>query len=102
MPICSLAHETDWTGWRRATRAFVLAGAEPADLTWAVGSGGDPVPDTGGTFTLSRALVALAAQAFQAREAERFGLLYTLVWRAHHGGVDIGDADDLDLRVVRR
>jgi DNA polymerase len=102
MPICSLAHETDWTGWRRATRAFVLAGVEPADLTWAVGSGGEPVPETDGSFTLSRALVSLAAQAFQARQAERFGLLYTLVWRAHHGGLDIGDADDLDLRVVRR
>jgi uracil-DNA glycosylase family protein len=102
MPICSLAHETDWTGWRRATRAFVLSGVEPAGLTWTVASGGGPVPETDGTFTLSRALVSLAALAFQAREAERFGLLYTLVWRAHHGGLDISNDADLDLRIVRR
>jgi uracil-DNA glycosylase family protein len=67
-----------------------------------MGRGGDAVPETAGTFTLSRALVSLAAQAFQAREAERFGLLYTLVWRAHHGGLDVGDAGDLDLRIARR
>src|SRR5580658_3293377 len=102
MPICSLAHETDWAGWRRAARAFVLAKVEPAELTWTVGGNGDPVPEIDGGFTLSRTLVALAAQAFQAREAERFGLLYSIVWRAHHGGIDLTDAGDLDLRLTRR
>ena len=103
MPRHVLAHDTDWAGWRRATRAFVLAGVAPADLTWSVGGdGGDGPPDAGGAFTLSRMLVALAAQAFQAREPERFGLLYTLVWRAHRGELDLGDAGDLDLRLARR
>ena len=88
MPICAIAHETDWTGWRRAARAFVLAGIEPADLTWTVGGDGDAVPEAEGSFTLSRALVSMAAQAFQAREPERFGLLYSIVWRAHHGDLD--------------
>ena len=60
---------------------------------------GDSVPEIEGGFTLSRMLVTLAAQAFQAREAERFGLLYTLVWRAHHGGIG---QSDLDLRIARR
>jgi DNA polymerase len=46
--------------------------------------------------------VSLAGQAFQARDMERFGLLYTLVWRAHHGGLVIGDEVDLDLRIARR
>jgi DNA polymerase len=58
--------------------------------------------ETEGSFPLSRALVALAAQAFQVREAERFGLLYTLVWRAHRGELVLRDADDLDLRIARR
>ena len=102
MPICSLAHDTDWAGWRRAARAFVLAEVEPAELTWTVGGNGDPVPEIEGGFTLSRTLVALAVQAFQAREAERFGLLYSIVWRAHHGGIDLTDAEDLDLRLARR
>jgi uracil-DNA glycosylase len=101
MPVCSLTNDTDWAGWRRAARAFVLAGVEPADLTWITGGNGDALPETEGGFTLSRALVALAAQAFQAREAERFGLLYTLVWRAHHGGLDLTDVGDLDLRLAQ-
>jgi len=102
MPTCTLAFETDWTGWRRATRAFVLSGVEPADLTWTIGCAGDIVPDADGGFVLPRTLVALAAQAFQAREAERFGLLYTLVWRAHRGELVLSDADDPDLRIARR
>jgi DNA polymerase len=102
MPICTLAHQTDWTGWRRATRAFVLAGVEPEDLTWTVGGDGDTPPEVDGGFTLSRALVSLTAQTFQAREPERFGLLYSLVWRAHQHGLALSDPDDLDLRLARR
>jgi DNA polymerase len=102
MPICALLHDTDWTGWRHAARAFLLAGVEPSDLTWTVGGDGDPLPQTEGGFTLSRALVSLATQAFQAREPERFGLLYVLLWRAHHGRLNLGDAIDLDLRLARR
>jgi uracil-DNA glycosylase len=102
MPICALAHETDWTGWRRAARAFVLAGIEPSDLTWTVGGAGDAAPEEEGSFALSRALVAMAAQAFQAREPERFGLLYTLVWRAHRGGLSLDDPNDADIRIARR
>ena len=71
-------------------------------MMWTICCDGDPVPGVDGTFSLSRALVSLTAQAFQARESERFGLLYTLVWRAHHGTLDIDDKDDLDLRVARR
>jgi DNA polymerase len=101
MPVCALADETDWNGWRRAARSFLLAGVEPAELTWNVGDNGDAVPQVEGGFSLSRALVALAAQAFQAREPERFGLLYTLVWRAHRGVLDLSDTADLDLRLAK-
>ena len=102
MPVYALAHETDWTGWRQATRAFVLAGVEPSDLIWTIGGAGDAAPKAVGTFTLARTLVSLAGQAFQAREAERFSLLYTLVWRAHHGVLVFDDAKDADLRIARR
>lgn len=102
MTTVALAHETDWTGWRRAARAFVLAGVAPSELRWTVGGATDAVPDTEGSFTLSRTLVALAVQSFQARQAERFALLYTLVWRAHHGELALSDTDDPDLRTARR
>jgi DNA polymerase len=60
------------------------------------------VPENAGGFTLSRGLVALAAQAFQARDPERFGLLYSLVWRAHHGELTLDDQTDPDLRTARQ
>ncbi len=51
---------------------------------------------------MSRALVSLASVAFQAREPERFGLLYSLVWRSHAGEKLLEDADDPDLLLARR
>ena len=80
-----LDNETDWEGWRRATRALVLTGADPESLTWSVGTEPTPLPDASGTFHVPRSLVSLASLAIQARDPERFGLLYSLVWRVNAG-----------------
>jgi DNA polymerase len=83
-----LANETDWEGWRKATRSLVLAGVAPEDVRWSVRSHdeeGDPVQEKTGSFGVSRTLVTLASFAIQARDRERFDLLYRLVWRAHAG-----------------
>ena len=98
----ALTSETDWTGWRAATRALVLAGVEPGDVTWVVGGAPVPLPDATGTFNVPRTLVALAGVAIQAREPERFGLLYSLVWRAHGGEPLLDLPDDPDLTLARR
>ncbi len=74
-----LASETDWDGWRQATRALVLAGVPPADVAWFVGAGGDKLPAGSGSFGVSRTLVALAQMAIQARVPGRFALLHRLV-----------------------
>jgi probable DNA metabolism protein len=102
MPVCSVAHETDWTGWRRAAREKVLAQVEPSDLIWTIDRNLEQIPPVEGGFTLPRNLVALLTQAFQAREPERFSLLYTLVWRAHHGGLTLTGDTDPDLRIARK
>jgi DNA polymerase len=102
MPHIALARETDWDGWRRATRTLVLAGTDPAEVTWSVGGTADPLPDAAGSFSLSRALVDMAALAIQGREPERFGLLYSLVHRAHHGERIFDQPDDPDLRLAQR
>ena len=81
----ALKHETDWEGWRQATRALVQARIEPDEIAWAVGGTQEPLPDANGTFHVPRALVALAESAIQARNPDRFGLLYSLVWRSNHG-----------------
>ncbi len=86
-----LARETDWDGWRRATRALVLSDVPPEEIVWSVGEAADlfadpaALPEVTGTFNVPRALVALAETAILAREPERFALLYKLVWRAHQG-----------------
>ena len=86
-----LANETDWEGWRKAARSLVLAGAAPEEVRWAVRShdeDGDPLQEGTGSFGVSRSLVAVAALAIQAREPERFDLLYRLVWQANAGKPD--------------
>ena len=98
----ALATETDWAGWRKATRAFVLAGIPPEEITWTAGGPASALPETAGGFNLPRALVALAGLAIQAREPERFGLLYSLVWRVHAGEMAMDHPDDPDLRLARR
>ncbi|MBS0638498.1 MAG: UdgX family uracil-DNA binding protein [Proteobacteria bacterium] len=95
-----LKDELDWQGWRQAARQLVLAGIEPDGVRWVVGGNPHPLPEASGSFNLSRSLVELAGVAFQAREPERFGLLYSLVWRAH-GGETIAP-DDPDLALARR
>jgi DNA polymerase len=97
-----LKSETDWDGWRQAARALVLAGVEPSALTWSVGGAAEALPEASGTFHVNRALVSMAAVAIQAREPERFGLLYSLVWRSHAGERLQQDPDDPDLALVRR
>jgi uracil-DNA glycosylase len=97
-----LKSETDWEGWRRVARALVLTGVEPEAVTWSVGGEPAPLPDADGSFHVPRALVSLASQAIQARDADRFGLLYSLVWRANLGEKLLENETDPDLSLVRR
>jgi len=93
MQSVSLAHEVDWVGWRNAARRLALAGVPPEQVVWSVESPTDLFADgeppakhpLAGTFSVPRSLVTLAETVIQAREAERFALLYRLVWRAHGG-----------------
>lgn len=95
-----LAHEVDFAGWRDAARRLAIDNIAPEQVHFSVGMPDDlfaqgndePVaapppaaaPAPGG-FTVSRALMELAQTVIQAREPERFDLLYSLVWRAQHG-----------------
>jgi DNA polymerase len=102
MPHIALLHETDWDGWRQAARHLALAGIEPAEVDWSVGGKSQALPEASGGFNVPRALVALASVAIQAREPERFGLLYSLVWRAQSGERVLDDPTDPDLVLARR
>ena len=87
-----LAHEVDWGAWRAAARALAVSGVPPDSVVWSVRAATDlfaepqdAVPATEGTFTVPRALVGLAETVIQARDPERFALLYRMIWRAHGG-----------------
>ncbi len=96
-----LDSETDWEGWRTATRALVLAGVAPDDVRWSVRThdgDGDALPEGSGSFSVSRALVSLASLAVQARDPARFDLLYRLVWRANAGERVLEKTADPEVR----
>ncbi len=101
MPTIALLSETDWSGWRTAARALVLGGVAPDAVRWRVRGAGDALPAATGGFGLSRALVDLAALAIQARDTDRFALLYRLVWRAHAGERVLELAADPDITAAR-
>ncbi len=92
----ALHHETDWDGWRAATRELALADISPEQVHWRI----DPVHPhkpgaaEGGSFAISRTFIGLAAQAIQARDPERFDLLYRLVWRLRSGERVLEDTAD--------
>jgi DNA polymerase len=95
LPAIVLAHDVDWEGWRNAARRLACDGIAPDQVTWSVGAPDDlfadipaePArsPQPQASFSVPRALVSLAETVIQAREPERFALLYRLVWRAHGG-----------------
>lgn len=104
-----LDHEADFDGWRRAARTLALGNIPPEQALWAVGKSTDLFADNSappapsGTFSVPRAIVALAETATQARDPERFALLYALIWRAHRGEKRLLEdaADPLVQRVNR-
>jgi len=102
MTPIALANQTDWQGWREAARRFILAGIKPDELTWSVGGEMKTLPGATGSFNVPRALVALASNAIQARDPDRFGLLYRLVWRVNAGEKLLEGDQDWDLQLVRR
>ncbi len=93
MKAVVLAHEVDWQGFRQAARGLAVEGTAPDQVAWSVTEPSDlfaaaeaaPAAAPAGAFTLPRALVELAQTVIQAREPERFALLYGLIWRAHRG-----------------
>lgn len=93
MATAELAHETDYDGWREAARRFRLAGVEPAGARFVVAGGegsgslfdGDrPGPSAApreSAFTVPRAFVDVAREVILHRSADRFDLLYRILWR---------------------
>lgn len=92
MPVATLASEIDFDGWRAAARDFRQAGVPPGEAVFRVaggaGQGGlfdtepaSPPPAPAAPFAVSRAFVDVAKAVILHRSADRFDLLYRLLWR---------------------
>jgi probable DNA metabolism protein len=88
MRVATLAHETDFDGWRDAARVFRSAGVRPEEAAFRIGSGESGLFDAleapvgeGAQFPVPRAYVDLAQNVILHRSVDRFDLLYRLLWR---------------------
>ncbi len=88
MRVAALANETDFDGWRNAARRFRATGVRPEEAVFRVGAGEgglfdevEAVTNEGVQFPVPRAFVDLAENVILHRSADRFDLLYRLLWR---------------------
>jgi len=93
MRVATLASEIDFDGWRKAARAFRLEGVEPSQARFLVAGSEDqgglfdatpvdlPAATATQEFAVPKAFVDLAQAVILHRSADRFDLLYRLLWR---------------------
>lgn len=88
MGLAILASETDFDGWRAAARSFRQAGVPPGEAVFRVKRDAPGLFDDGFSsigpdlgFSAPRAFVDLAQSVILHRSADRFDLLYRLLWR---------------------
>jgi len=102
--VARLADHDDFEGWRDAARSLAAAGVAPAEVSWQVGDeagdlfgstgDADPPPASGPAFSVPRAFLTLAQLVICHSDAERFGLLYTLLCRIRSNPKALEDAAD--------
>ena len=115
----TLAHPTDWPGFRSAARALVQAGVLPEHVDWFTASdaaddlfasidseaAATPSPPGWATLPATHAapqvppdFVHLCEQLILHRDPARFALMYRLLWRMAQGGAEANAArhDPLD------
>jgi DNA polymerase len=107
MHVVRLASEIDFAGWRAAARALRGAGIAPEETLWTVGGEGDLFGQEAGVaaedpgFTVPRAFMEIAAPVVLHRSAERFALLYRVLWRLERQPELLRIASDPDVAKAR-
>ena len=89
MRVVTLAHETDFDGWRKAARQMVLDGLAPHHVAWSIGSNGglfadDPLQHEiidPPQFSVSRSFMQLCKALSLHSDPDRYAFLYQLLWR---------------------
>jgi probable DNA metabolism protein len=97
--------QTDFAGWRDAARRLALNDVPPQDIAWQVAESmpkdykpGLPETPAGADLKVPRNFVEAAETAILHSDAERFALLYRLLWRLRSEPHLLNIASDLDIR----
>jgi uracil-DNA glycosylase len=113
--MIQVAIEPTFSAWRRAARGLLMRGTEPREVEWreaedtqaALGlsmeapAEGEAQPSA--AFRVSRRFVELAEAAACHADAERWALLYRLLWRQTHGEARLMEvASDPDVHRLLR
>ena len=96
--------QTDFAGWRDAARRLALNDVPPQDIAWQVAVSmpkdykpGLPETPVGADLKVPRNFVEAAETAILHSDAERFALLYRLLWRLRSEPHLLNIASDLDI-----
>ncbi|MCC8982866.1 UdgX family uracil-DNA binding protein [Bradyrhizobium acaciae] len=109
MRIIELDNDTDFEGWRKASRRLALNDVKPSEVAWTVrrddelssASCANELPDTPqAQFNVSAKFVELAKAAILHRSDARFALLYRLLWRLRSHHDLLGATDDPDVAEI--
>ena len=84
-----LLEGADTEGFRRAVRLLIAEQVLPEHVVWNVADSpdlfGEAAPGDAPAVALPRAVAELVRLVVCHRDPERYGLLYTLIWRVLHG-----------------
>ena len=107
MQVVRLAHETDFVGWRNTARDLRARKVPPPDVLWTVDGAAElfvpqplaPLSAEAGQrpFAAPKAFVDMAAKTILHRAADRFALLYRILWRLQSERSLMGIASDPDV-----
>ncbi|MBV9064582.1 MAG: UdgX family uracil-DNA binding protein [Methylobacteriaceae bacterium] len=101
-----LGGEADFTGWRDHARSLILADVPPEDVSFVTQDGAPGLfeeashhaqPQGETEFRVPRRFVELAEQAALHRDADRFDLLYRILWRLRREPELLELASDPDI-----
>lgn len=90
-----------YASWHGQARALLASGAAPSTVVWSVSPDAlKPAPVSGGHVRIDRRFVELARLASHHRAAERWALLYRVLWRLVHENrklLDVSTDRDVEL-----
>jgi DNA polymerase len=93
--------EPAYQSWHLHARSLLASGAAPATVIWSVApEAAAPAPVSGGRVRIDRRFVELAQLASRHRAAEKWSLLYRVLWRLVHENrklLDVTTDPDVEL-----